>query len=300
MGCQGGLPPLEWTGRRRRGAYLALLGHAFLWGITISVAAGAAAGTMMFPLLGTAFGAVYGGVIGVVPTVIGVVAAVIIAVRHRPVTDPAALHDALWKMCLTLFAALVIAALGFAGWLLGQDLADGGTQITVAGILVVVWIGVLPFLVVVLVMLRLLPTAARSLTLTFARRSGWSDGLPSEAVGFELAGVAVCAAAVVLLLSMGGAIFAAPVIVPSLVVLARSHRTRAYRAVTGVLVGLIAAEVVWAATYLTIEESQPWIWLLPLTAGLAAGAALVASTAPSVSWGRRAVAAPAGRAPRGL
>lgn len=78
----------------------------------------------------------------------------------------------------------------------------------------------------------------------------------------------------VLLASMGGAIIAAPVTIPLLVISSRRHATLIFRAVGAVLVGLTAGEVAWALTYVTVEEAKPWIWLVPLVIAVAAGAAV--------------------------
>ncbi len=45
------------------------------------------------------------------------------------------------------------------------------------------------------------------------------------------------------------------------------------------IAALTVAEVAWAATYLTVAEAQPWIWLLPVAAG-AGTAAAFARTPP--------------------
>jgi hypothetical protein len=66
-----------------------------------------------------------------------------------------------------------------------------------------------------------------------------------------------------LLLSMGGAIVAAPITVPLMWMAACRHRTQTFRVTATVLCALTGAEVVWAATYLTLEDAQPWIWLMP-------------------------------------
>lgn len=73
-----------------------------------------------------------------------------------------------------------------------------------------------------------------------------------------------------LLLSMGGAIMAAPLTLPLLYLALRWARMgTALRVATVVIAALTVAEVAWAATYLTVAEAQPWIWLLPVTAGVA-------------------------------
>lgn len=96
---------------------------------------------------------------------------------------------------------------------------------------------------------------------------------PWRRVGFVVFGVSA-----ILLASMGGAIIAAPVTIPLIVVASRRHPTAAFRAVGAVLVGLTSGEVVWALTYLAIEEAKPWIWLLPLVVALAAGVAVLGAS----------------------
>lgn len=76
----------------------------------------------------------------------------------------------------------------------------------------------------------------------------------------------VFAATGVLLLSMGGAIVAAPVTVPLMIRAVRRQPGRAWRPAAALLGAATLAEVAWAATYVTVGESGPWIWLLPLVA----------------------------------
>jgi hypothetical protein len=71
-----------------------------------------------------------------------------------------------------------------------------------------------------------------------------------------------------LLLSMGGAIIAAPVTVPLMYVAASRHQTRGFRIAATVLSALTVAESAWALTYLAVEEAQPWIWLVPCLVAL--------------------------------
>ncbi len=66
-----------------------------------------------------------------------------------------------------------------------------------------------------------------------------------------------------LLLSWGGAIVAAPGTIPLMWIAASRHATRPFRVAATMLSTLTVAEVVWALTYLTVDEAQPWIWLLP-------------------------------------
>jgi hypothetical protein len=72
-----------------------------------------------------------------------------------------------------------------------------------------------------------------------------------------------------LLVSMGGAIFAAPLTVPLLVIAARSTSSIGYRVWAGFVLVATVAEVAWAVTYVAVRESQPAIWLVPLLAALA-------------------------------
>jgi hypothetical protein len=85
---------------------------------------------------------------------------------------------------------------------------------------------------------------------------------------------ALVAVSAFLLLSMGGAIVAAPLTVPLLYLAVRTGRLGTALRVTAVVIAaLTVAEVAWAATYLTMAEAQPWIWLLPVTAGAATAGA---------------------------
>jgi len=78
-----------------------------------------------------------------------------------------------------------------------------------------------------------------------------------------------------LLLSMGGAVVAAPLTLPLLYLAVRSGRMgTGLRRAAIVVAALTVAEVVWAATYLVMAESQPWTWLLPVVAGVAGAGAL--------------------------
>ena len=88
-------------------------------------------------------------------------------------------------------------------------------------------------------------------------------------------GVVVFGVAAFLLLSMGGAIVAAPVTVPLMAVAVRRHPTPAFRTAGALLVALTLAEVAWALTYVTVAEARPWIWLLPVLAASAGALAMV-------------------------
>jgi hypothetical protein len=94
---------------------------------------------------------------------------------------------------------------------------------------------------------------------------------------------ALVAVSAFLLLSMGGAIVAAPLTLPLLYLAVRGGSLGAGFRVAAVAIGaLTVGEVAWAATSLTVAEAQPWIWLLPVLAG-AATAGTLARTPLSAS-----------------
>ncbi len=95
-----------------------------------------------------------------------------------------------------------------------------------------------------------------------------------------MAGVVLFSVAGVLLLSMGGAVVAAPLTVPLMFLVSRRHPTAIFRIVGIVLACLTVAEVVWVLTFLQLHEVQPWIWLLPLLGGVIAAASFIAATNP--------------------
>ena len=78
----------------------------------------------------------------------------------------------------------------------------------------------------------------------------------------------------------GAAVVAAPVTIPLMLILSRRHPTTIFRVAGLVLVGLTAAEVAWALTYLQLQETQPWIWFVALLAGVIAAASFTAATKP--------------------
>lgn len=106
-------------------------------------------------------------------------------------------------------------------------------------------------------------------------------GSPTSAEArWGTAGVAVFCLAAFLLVSMGGAVVAAPLTVPLMTVVTHRHPTRAFRTAGAVLIGATVAEVVWALTYVAGGEAKPWIWLLPLLTAIAAVLALLATSDP--------------------
>ncbi len=87
-------------------------------------------------------------------------------------------------------------------------------------------------------------------------------------------GVFIFVVAAFLLVSMGGAIAAAPVTVPLMYVVSRRRPTGAFRITAAVLGGLTVAEAAWALTYLLMSEAKPWIWAVPLASGATAAVIL--------------------------
>jgi hypothetical protein len=73
---------------------------------------------------------------------------------------------------------------------------------------------------------------------------------------------AILAGTVVLLGSMGGAILAAPVVLPLLWWAARTTG-RGIRVIGAILAALVVGEVAWAGVYVVVGERQPYIWALP-------------------------------------
>jgi len=85
----------------------------------------------------------------------------------------------------------------------------------------------------------------------------------------------VLAGAGFLLLSMGGAIVAAPLTVPLLVRIARHHPRRAWRGCATAIAAATVAEVAWAVVYIAAGEARPWIWMVPLVAAGAVGVTIL-------------------------
>jgi hypothetical protein len=79
-----------------------------------------------------------------------------------------------------------------------------------------------------------------------------------------------------LLLTMGGAIWAAPLTLPLMYVLVRAHPTRPFRTCAAIIGALTAAECAWFCVYVVAGEPQPWVWLVPLLAGAATAYAFAA------------------------
>ena len=73
---------------------------------------------------------------------------------------------------------------------------------------------------------------------------------------------AILVGTVLLLGSMGGAILAAPVVLPLLWWATRTT-DRGVRLLGAILAALVVGEVAWAGVYLVVGERQPYIWALP-------------------------------------
>ena len=71
--------------------------------------------------------------------------------------------------------------------------------------------------------------------------------------------------AVILLISFGGAIWAAPVTIPVLVyAIWRDGLSRRWRSTAILVLALTVAQCVWAIAYVTVGESNPIVWLAPV------------------------------------
>jgi apolipoprotein N-acyltransferase len=88
----------------------------------------------------------------------------------------------------------------------------------------------------------------------------------------------------VLLSSVGGAAaYASPVSLPVLFLTARSRHGTAEALLWAVLAAATALETAWVLTFVTVGQVAPWIWLLPILAAIAAGAAVFGAYASSRS-----------------
>ncbi|MDP8929949.1 MAG: hypothetical protein M3O70_15620, partial [Actinomycetota bacterium] len=67
---------------------------------------------------------------------------------------------------------------------------------------------------------------------------------------------------------------------PLMFLAAQRRPTTTFRVGGALLGGLTVAEVVWALTYLQLEETRPWIWLLPIAGGVIAAVSFTAGTNP--------------------
>jgi hypothetical protein len=89
---------------------------------------------------------------------------------------------------------------------------------------------------------------------------------------------AILVGTLLLLGSMGGAILAAPVLLPPLWWAART--TRGVRLIGVILAALVVGEVVWAGVYVVVGERQPYIWALPALSAAATVWLMLVTTRP--------------------
>ena len=80
-----------------------------------------------------------------------------------------------------------------------------------------------------------------------------------------------------LLMSMGGAVVAAPVTLPLMYLAVRRHPTAGFRWAGGVIAGLTALELAWAVVYVVDGEETPQIWFVPMAVGVAVLAVFVSA-----------------------
>ena len=96
-------------------------------------------------------------------------------------------------------------------------------------------------------------------------RPGAPAGLADKPTLRRVAIGAILVGTVLLLGSMGGAILAAPVLLPLLWWATRTMG-RGIRVLAAVLAALVVGEVAWAGVYVVVGERQPYIWALPALA----------------------------------
>ncbi len=96
----------------------------------------------------------------------------------------------------------------------------------------------------------------------------------------DLARALLLAVATVLLLSFGGAIVAAPLTVPLLLIARYRSDSGGYRVAAAAVIALTIAEVAWGVAYVGFGEEQPWIWLVPLVSAATVLAALSSKRCP--------------------
>ena len=93
-------------------------------------------------------------------------------------------------------------------------------------------------------------------------RPGAPRGLADKPILRRVAIGAVLVGTVLLLGSMGGAILAAPVLLPLLWWATRTTG-KGIRVLGAILAALVVGEVAWAGVYVVVGERQPYIWALP-------------------------------------
>jgi hypothetical protein len=121
-------------------------------------------------------------------------------------------------------------------------------------------------------------------------RPGAPAGLTDKPTLRRVAIGAVLVGTVLLLGSMGGAILAAPVLLPLLWWASRT--TGGWVRVLGaILAALVVGEVAWAGVYVVVGERQPYIWALPALSAAVTVWLMLVTTRPDP---RGSAARPAG------
>jgi hypothetical protein len=123
-------------------------------------------------------------------------------------------------------------------------------------------------------------------------RPGAPAGLADKPILRRVAIGAILVGTVLSLLSMGGAILAAPVLLPLLWWTTRTT-TRGVRLIGAILAALVVAEVAWAGVYLVVGERQPYVWALPALAAAVTVWLMLVTTRPGPR-GSGSAARPAG------
>jgi hypothetical protein len=90
---------------------------------------------------------------------------------------------------------------------------------------------------------------------------------------------AILVGTVLLLGSIGGAILAAPVLLPLLWWAARTTG-RGIRVLGAILAALVVGEVAWAGVYVVVGERQPYIWALPVLVAAVTVCLMLLTTRP--------------------
>lgn len=83
----------------------------------------------------------------------------------------------------------------------------------------------------------------------------------------------------ILLLSFGGAIWAAPVTIPLLIyAICKVKLTCRWRIIAALILALTVTQCTWAIMYITVGESNPSVWIAPIAAFT------ISVTAITVTW----------------
>jgi hypothetical protein len=111
-------------------------------------------------------------------------------------------------------------------------------------------------------------------------RPGAPGGLADKPILRRVVIGAVLVGTVLLLGSMGGAILAAPVLLPLLWWAARTTTTSGVRLIGAILAALVIGEVAWAGVYVVVGERQPYVWALPALSAAVTVSLMLVTTRP--------------------